>query len=318
MVGLSEKARDFNQAGVESCVHSARKMITLLSLTAHSVQRLYSISPWWNTLHYLCEALSVLMLEMAFRAQHMPNESAYILEDAKKGIRWLSMMAEQSVSARKAWEIFDSLIRHVAPMIKWSVFDLATEAPVPLGYNWRRFNTANLPDPRQQPSLTQSNLDELNTFQSTQPPPQQQSQAWSAPQDQNLGYLTMPYGNQTQFHQPMEQFASNPLNSPTAFQQFSSIGNVHGHYDDPWHHVFEFTTAAESMGLVAPHYEMTTQPSSTADTGGFYNQPAFDTRMVGFQMGEGGQGQLPQEQQQHQHGFGEGAQEQGQERGFGF
>ena len=149
----SEDSKDFNQEAVENCIRSARKMISLLSWSASNVQKLYAITPWWNTLHYICEALSVLMLEMAFQATHLPNEAAYILEDAKKGINWLAMMAERSISARKAWEIFDSLIRVVAPTIRWSVFDLPTQAPVPPGYNWRRFNNAVSPPSPIQHSL---------------------------------------------------------------------------------------------------------------------------------------------------------------------
>ncbi|KAG9228482.1 hypothetical protein BJ875DRAFT_477371 [Amylocarpus encephaloides] len=68
-------------------------MISLLSWSATSVDRLYAIRPWWNTLHYLCEALSILLLEIVFRNQHMPSEVAHILEDAKRGINWLSMMS---------------------------------------------------------------------------------------------------------------------------------------------------------------------------------------------------------------------------------
>lgn len=131
----SKDARNVNQEAVEICINSARQMISLLSWAVRSVDSLYSISPWWSVLHYLCEALSVLMLEMAYQSQHLPREAAYILEDAKKGIGWLSTMSGHSISARKAWEIFDSLLRVVAPLIKWSVYDMPTEAPVPPGYN---------------------------------------------------------------------------------------------------------------------------------------------------------------------------------------
>ncbi|PVH70541.1 hypothetical protein DL98DRAFT_504521, partial [Cadophora sp. DSE1049] len=124
MTTQSEKFMNFSQEGVQTCIHSARTMINLIGWTARNVERLYAITPWWHTLHSLCEALSILMLELAYQAQHLPGEAAYILDDAKRGIRWLILMSEQSISARKAWEIFDSLIRVVAPRINWSVYDL--------------------------------------------------------------------------------------------------------------------------------------------------------------------------------------------------
>jgi hypothetical protein len=243
----SENSLDFNQEAVETCIRSARKMISLLSWSASTPQKLYAITPWWNTLHYICEALSVLMLEMAFKATHLPNEAADILNDAKKGINWLAMMAEQSVSARKAWEIFDSLIRLVAPMIRWSVFDMPTQAPVPPGYNWRRFNGALSP-PSQPLSLppapsshqTQSHQQTQTQQQQTQTQHQstfanyetsqsQPTMAWQpSPQPQNYSF--------PDYHQSFE--AANPLDHNTAISRFSEIGQVHGHYDDPWQHFF--------------------------------------------------------------------------------
>ncbi|KAH6667220.1 hypothetical protein B0J14DRAFT_676967 [Halenospora varia] len=104
----SQLSKDFEQEAVENCIHSARKMISLLSWNAKSKTKFYAIPPWWHTLHYLCEALSVLMLEMAFEAQHLANESADILADAKKGIYWLAMLSTGSIAARKAWEIFET------------------------------------------------------------------------------------------------------------------------------------------------------------------------------------------------------------------
>lgn len=60
ILNQSTKSKDFNQQAVSTCVHSARTMISLLSWTASPIQRIYSIPPWWHTLHYLCEALSAL------------------------------------------------------------------------------------------------------------------------------------------------------------------------------------------------------------------------------------------------------------------
>lgn len=240
----SENSKDFNQEAVETCIRSAQKMISLLSWSASNVEKLYAITRWWNILHYICEALSVLMLEMAFKATHLPNEAANILDDAKKGINWLAMMAEQSVSARKAWEIFDSLIRLVAPIIRWSVFDMPTQAPVPPGYNWRRFNAALSPPlPPSLPPSTQQ--------QQQQPPPQpthssynpthyQSAQAQPpqpVPWQPSPSAFNFPYTTQADFSQPHSQVA-NPLDHSTAISRFSQIGQVHGHYDDPWQHFF--------------------------------------------------------------------------------
>jgi hypothetical protein len=275
----SERSKDFNQEAVETCIHSARKMIALLRWGARSTPRLYSIAPWWSTLHYLCEALSVLMLEMAFRAQHLPRDAAYILEDAKRGVNWLAMMADQSVSARKAWEIFDHLIRAVAPMIKWSVFDMPTEAPVPPGYNWRRFRSSA--PPTSGPNLTESNLAQLNTFG-----PSANQAAWQNQRPQ----LAYGFSSPAPFPAAYDNTASNTLDASTAVQYFSTIGNMHGHYDDPWQNLFDFTTASESLGMMA----LAPQNDSSAVPNPETQGAADSTRALPastFDPGDGGMGE---------------------------
>ncbi|KAE8443556.1 hypothetical protein EG329_001718 [Mollisiaceae sp. DMI_Dod_QoI] len=240
----SKISKDFNHEAAKICVHSARTMISLVHWSASSVEKLYSITPWWNTLHYLCEALSVLMLEMAFQAQHLPGEAAYILDDAKNGIRWLRMMAGDSVSARKAWEIFDCLIRLVAPMINWSVYDLPTEAPIPPGYNWKRFNAAGGAIPsdhhlqnqeQEKEQLSEANLQQYQVNQANVDPTAATS-AWN--QDQTFpqapAFTSAPHPGPGLAYEQI----GNPLDHTTAVERFGSIGRVHGHYDEPWQHMF--------------------------------------------------------------------------------
>lgn len=264
MASQSEKSKDFNKESVEMCIHSARTMINLIGWSARSVEKLYAITPWWHTLHYLCEALSVLMLELAYQAQHLPSEAAYILDDAKKGIRWLVMMSGESISARKAWEIFDSLIRVVAPMINWSVFDLPTTAPIPPGYNWRRWS-----DGDQQASSSSFAAQQ----QMSHPPPTLDMQYPDPdlvdPRTQASSSSASPWRSQTTFEfNPIasssiipstyaahaygqELAASNPLDQSTAVQMFGSIGSVHGHYDEPWEHMFTIS-GSESVSASVP------------------------------------------------------------------
>ncbi|KAJ5040634.1 uncharacterized protein L3040_006283 [Drepanopeziza brunnea f. sp. 'multigermtubi'] len=268
----SEKSKQFSQVSVEMCIRSARTMINLIGWSARSVEKLYAITPWWHTLHYICEALSVLMLELAYQAQHLPGEAAEILDDAKKGIRWLVMMAGESISARKAWEIFDSLIRLVAPKIHWSVYDLPTTAPIPPGYNWRRWQphashsqTAYQPQPP--PSSPALPGTHYGPQHASQTPTQLQTQY---PDPAQTSFPAPPWGpaaasfdlhlqmhQNPQHHQQQQQplmvkgyQASNPLDQSTAVQMFGSIGSVHGHFDEPWQHMFQ--SGGAGMGPPPP------------------------------------------------------------------
>ena len=272
----SATAQSFNQSFVEKCIHSARRTISLLTHSSRTVSLLYSIPPFWDTLHYLCEALSVLMLEMAYRAQHLPKESAEILGDAKKGIRWLSDMSEQSVSARKAWEIFDSLVRRVAPLIRWSVFDMPVRAPVPTGYNWGRFagHQGQGHQRQEQDVASTPQIPNREKFPRTQPQPQPQSQASLSPPpppppqpvslwnpsatetgtDRHNPFFNILPPSLSTYHDLSSHssgsptfgpFTSlhNPLSQDTALNLFAGMG-VHGHFDEPWRHMFEFASGA--------------------------------------------------------------------------
>ncbi|KAF4627281.1 hypothetical protein G7Y89_g10875 [Cudoniella acicularis] len=220
-----------------------QRMMSLLSWSAVSTDKLYAILPWWSTIHYICEALAVLMLEMALRSQHMPTESAFIFDDAKLGISWLAMMSSQSISARKAWEVFDKLIRRVAPLINWSVFDIPTEAPIPPGYNWRRPNIAH---PIFHPRPPQTQVDQLpranlQQYEHTLHPISHldATSAWTAqpssfqPFRNGRSFPNQPYSSSKQL-----EHLGNPLDHMEALNRFSAIGNIHGHYDDPWMHMF--------------------------------------------------------------------------------
>jgi len=132
--GQSAESQAFNQSAVVNCIESAHRTISMLKGAARSMERLFLIAPWWQTIHFLCEAMSILVLEMGYRAQHMRKDAKDILDDAKKGVNWLAKMAGRSISARKAWEIYDILVKATAPMIGWSVFDMASEAPCPPEY----------------------------------------------------------------------------------------------------------------------------------------------------------------------------------------
>ena len=234
----TQSARDFEQEAVGHCIHSARRMISLLKWNAKSEARFYSISPWWNTLHYLCEALSVLILEMAFGVEHLPNETADILADAKEGIFWLAMLSAGSIAARKAWEIFDNLIRLVAPKIKWSVFDLPTTVPIPARYNWRRFNTD---DKRNLGPWSQLSRENMQEHQASHPAVPDMTSAWT-----NQGYNQyLPERSAT------DQFG-NQLNSTTAIERFTNMGQLYSSYDEPWQQLFTPTTGTPPMGIGGP------------------------------------------------------------------
>ncbi len=128
MPNQSAQSREFNRVAAERCVDAAQEMLSLIPDEPNAVG-LNSIGPWWNTLHYLMQATVVMMLEMSFRSSHMPEEAGNLLKATKKAVRWMHQMAEDSVSARRAWQFCDAQIRETAPKVGGDCTGIPTQAP---------------------------------------------------------------------------------------------------------------------------------------------------------------------------------------------
>ncbi len=126
--GQSNKSLEFNRASAATCVEAAMEMLQLIPDEPNAVG-LISIGPWWNILHWVVQATTVLMLEISFRANHMPEEADTILESSKKGIRWLHALAEDNPSARRAWSMCNALFGDAVKKIGRNNDDLPQIAP---------------------------------------------------------------------------------------------------------------------------------------------------------------------------------------------
>lgn len=112
----SGKAKDFNRETAMKCVHAARDMLEMLPQEPNAVG-LYTVTPWWCLVHYLMQATTVLMLELSFRSEHMPNEVEEIFDSAKKATDWLRSLSEEDEAARRAWSLCNEMLCKVAPKI---------------------------------------------------------------------------------------------------------------------------------------------------------------------------------------------------------
>ena len=125
----SGKARDLNHDIATKCVHAAVEMLGLLPDEPNPIG-LYKIAPWWCLTHFLMQAATILMLELSFRADHMPNEAEEIFRTAKKSVKWLRSMKAGDEAARRAWSIADEMLRKTAPKVGRDPSDVS-EGPDP-------------------------------------------------------------------------------------------------------------------------------------------------------------------------------------------
>ena len=124
----SDKAKAFDQETAAKCVHAARHMLDLLPDEPDAIS-LYRNAPWWCVTHWLMQAATVTMLELSFRADHMPNEADEIFKGSKKALAWLRDMSEGNESARRAALLCGDLLRQVAPKVGKTVSDAPPSQP---------------------------------------------------------------------------------------------------------------------------------------------------------------------------------------------
>ncbi|KIV87972.1 hypothetical protein, variant 5 [Exophiala mesophila] len=108
----SSPSQDFNQSKAVEAITAARSMLALL-FSVDDLQTLPLVFPCWSTLHYICQAGSILILELAMHAIHLPSEAAEMVSDIHRVLIYLQAMSTASYSAAKAWEIFASFVNEI-------------------------------------------------------------------------------------------------------------------------------------------------------------------------------------------------------------
>ncbi|KAE8355325.1 fungal-specific transcription factor domain-containing protein [Aspergillus coremiiformis] len=109
---LGERTDDFCRKVAVECVESACHMLRLFPEPLEAAL-LHKVSPWWCILHFLMQATTILLIELSFHAQHVPEKAAMVSKAARKSYNWLSVMSETSVASEKARKMCDELLRRL-------------------------------------------------------------------------------------------------------------------------------------------------------------------------------------------------------------
>lgn len=119
-----DRTYDFCSKTAAECVESACHMLTLFP-DSPDAALLHRISPWWCTLHYLMQSTTVLLLELAFQAQHVPEKAAMVSKAAKKALDWLYTLSKTNAACERAWKLCDGFLRRLAPQSGINISDLS-------------------------------------------------------------------------------------------------------------------------------------------------------------------------------------------------
>ena len=143
----SSASKNRNHSFANTCVESARRILDLI-LNEPESAILHQGVTWWMLLHHLKRALTVILLELSFRAEHMPADAASILGQAKKAVAWLRWLGSSSPMARCTWINMSKLLYPAALKVGGDTSDIAI-APEALQYEMQRIgDVTQLHNPR--------------------------------------------------------------------------------------------------------------------------------------------------------------------------
>ena len=98
----------------DQCVDIATQMLALLPEPPDS-SWLYHIAPWWCVLHYLMQAMTVLLTELFLRARPGTLQYRKVQESVDKGNRWLSDMSGRDACSQRAWLVCNDILSRYSP-----------------------------------------------------------------------------------------------------------------------------------------------------------------------------------------------------------
>ena len=123
----SDSPKEGQVSAANKCVESARATVSLILHKPESTI-LHEGTMWWMLLHHLKRALTVLLLELAFRAEHMPSSAGEILAEAKAAVNWLGRLGNSSSDARNTYSSMRRLLRLAAERIGGDTSDIPTSS----------------------------------------------------------------------------------------------------------------------------------------------------------------------------------------------
>ena len=140
----SPQSKEFDLQSARKCVEAAISMTDLMP-DLQTAQEGYILLPWWALLHYLSQAMAILLLELCLNSIHYPGEVDRLVFHLKRAMLYLYRMTSASRSAYKAWKIFRQVLEHASTEFAGlNISDVPLDAPQPP--NWSPVFEASLED----------------------------------------------------------------------------------------------------------------------------------------------------------------------------
>lgn len=97
----TQSSDDFNHKIATECVASARAIAARLPSDVPTYSKdIYTIFPWWASVHYVMQSIAILLLEACYEAEEMD-----IMPALRHLVRWLKVMKPSNAIASRAYSI---------------------------------------------------------------------------------------------------------------------------------------------------------------------------------------------------------------------
>lgn len=123
----SSSSKRTDRSSANKCVDSARATLSLILHKPDSTV-LHEGTMWWMLLHHVKRALTVLLLELAQRAEHMPSDADDLVAEAKAAVAWLHDMGKSSPETRRSCSVMSQLLRVAAQRVGGDTSDMMTSS----------------------------------------------------------------------------------------------------------------------------------------------------------------------------------------------
>ncbi|KAL1855030.1 hypothetical protein Plec18170_004444 [Paecilomyces lecythidis] len=157
----SERKNQHTKLGndmAQVCLDSALSLIGLLPQEP-DVAWLFGHSPWWCILHHIMQATVIVLIHLSLDNIDDGPRVTTVLSAAKKAHRWLTHMANRSLSYQRAFALCDGFIRRIALKKGLDISDLSStesvERPEPSA---KRHRPHKSPSPSQRQNQSQSDI----------------------------------------------------------------------------------------------------------------------------------------------------------------
>ncbi|KAF2000680.1 hypothetical protein P154DRAFT_575736 [Amniculicola lignicola CBS 123094] len=121
----TKSSDDFNRNMAVTCVTAAKSVADLLPDDArHHRAAIYRNGPWWSIVHNIMQALTILMLEIAFEPASFPQDKQLMLPSLKKLVHWLREMGNNYTLAKRAYQIGFDLLKKTVANVDIDISDL--------------------------------------------------------------------------------------------------------------------------------------------------------------------------------------------------